>query len=330
MRSRAVDRQHQGLLRRIAGICSSSLFFKKGRELWEKNSKNWNYPLSKWDKLWCGGYIILNDFAAGIFPPRFEDQAQAYQNEIEYPASVPGVDVVDVQKGHATKPFWGAAGTAKYLGDFNRLFAILQRYGVNPGQRLLELGCGTGWMAEFFAVAGYSVVGTTISHWDLELAEKKARAHECKELSSTLEFRDCAMESVDEISEFRGAFDAAFVYEALHHAFDWRKTLHAVAATLKNNGWLLLGSEPNRLHTCISYRVAKLSRTHEIGFSKNDLVRELNAAGFGKVEVLRPRFDNWITHFWIVARKANLEITKPGRIERRTLRPVYRVSPVKD
>src|SRR5438046_1143626 len=123
--------EYPGLLRKMAGICSSSPLFKRGRELWKKNCNNWNFPLSKWDKLWCGGYIILNDFAAGIFPPRFEDQAQAYKHEIEYAASIPGVDLVNVQKAQAMKPFWGAAGTAKYLGHFNRLFAILQQHGVN-------------------------------------------------------------------------------------------------------------------------------------------------------------------------------------------------------
>src|SRR3954468_17352296 len=97
--------KNPGFLRRAAGVCLSSFVFKKGRQLWEKNSENWNHPLSKIGKLWCGSYIILHDFAAGLFPPRFEDQAQAYQNEIDYQASIPGVDFLDVQKLQATKPF---------------------------------------------------------------------------------------------------------------------------------------------------------------------------------------------------------------------------------
>ena len=245
----------------------------------------------------------MHDFAAGSFPPRFENQAEAYQNEIDYDLSLPGMDLADVQKSGATKPFWDAAAVRKYLGGFDRAFTILEKYGVGLDERLLEIGCGSGWMAEFLAIAGYSVVGTTISPRDVELAKKKAAAHACKELDSKLEFLTCPMESVDEIMECHTEFDAAFVYESLHHAYDWRKTLHAAAATLKNGGWLLLANEPNRLHTCISYRVAKLSRTHEIGFRKNELVSELHQAGFGRVDVLEPRFDNWVTPFWIMARK---------------------------
>ena len=158
------------LARKLAGILSSSFFFRGARKLWERNSKEWNCPLSKWEKLWCGGFLILHDYAAGIFPPKFEDQARAYQNEIEYNVSLPGVDVIDVQETQARKPLWSGSGRTKYIGDFDRAFGILEKYGITPGQDLLELGCGSGWMAEWFAVAGYSVVGTTISHHDLELA----------------------------------------------------------------------------------------------------------------------------------------------------------------
>ncbi|HWN93451.1 MAG TPA: class I SAM-dependent methyltransferase [Methylomirabilota bacterium] len=293
-----------GLLRKAAGICSSSFLFNKGRRLWEQNSKDWNFPLSKSGKLWCGSYIILHDFAAGLFPPRFEDQAEAYQNEIDYNASIPGVPLAEVQKAHATKPFWNAATCEKHLGDFIHLFAVLEQHGIKPGQRLLELGCGSGWMAELLALAGYSVVGTTISHHDIPLANKRIEVLKHKEVSAELKFLACPMESVDTLPELRGAFDAVFVYEALHHAFDWRKTLRAAIATLKPGGCLLLVNEPNRLHTFISYRVAKLSRTHEIGFSKNALVRELKTAGFCDVKVLRPGIDNWVGPIWMTARKA--------------------------
>jgi hypothetical protein len=37
--SRVVDWQHPNLLHRIAAVYSASLFFKKDRELWEKNSR---------------------------------------------------------------------------------------------------------------------------------------------------------------------------------------------------------------------------------------------------------------------------------------------------
>ncbi len=304
--SRANKRRYMkrpSLLRRIAGVCASSFLFNKGRRLWEQNSKDWNFPLSKSGKIWCGTYIILRDFAEGVFPPRFDDQAQAYQNEIDYNASIPGVTLEEVQKIHATKPFWNAATCEKHLGDFIHLFRVLEQHGIKPGQRLLELGCGSGWMAELLALSGYSVVGTTISHYDIPLANQRIEVLKHKAVNSELKFIACPMESVDAIAELRGTFEAVYVYEALHHAYDWRKTLRAAITTLKPGGCLLIVNEPNWLHTFISYRAARLSRTHEIGFSKNALVRELKSAGFHDVNVLRPAIDNWVSPLWITARK---------------------------
>ncbi|HEV7405778.1 MAG TPA: class I SAM-dependent methyltransferase [Chthoniobacteraceae bacterium] len=292
-----------GFWRNLAARFAASAFLRRGRALWEQNARDWNYPLSKWDKLWCGAYLIAGDFAAGTFPPRFEDQALAYQNEKDYHTSLPGLNLAQLQRAQITKPFWNAHSSARFLGDFNRLFHFFETRGITPPQRLLELGCGSGWMAEMLAQAGYAVVGTTLAPHDVEIAQKKAEGARCRDPLTELSFVEWPMETVDEMPGARGAFDAVFVYEALHHAFDWRKTLRAAAAVLKRGGRLLIANEPNRLHTFISYRVAKLSHTHEIGFARNALVNELKACGFGEVEISQPTFDNWVTPFWMIARK---------------------------
>jgi SAM-dependent methyltransferase len=295
------------VLQRFAGRLSSCFLFRRGQRLWEANAKKWDFPLSKWEKLLTGVYITLKDYGLGLFPPKFEDQALAYQNEIDFHVSLPGYSGAEVDKAEAAKPFWQAAPTTKYLKDFCRMHDVLERHGVRPGDRLLELGCGSGWMAEFLALAGYRVVGTSISPYDIALANQRAAALKCREIPGSVtfdvKFLTAPMESIDEVPECRSPFDAAYVYEALHHAFDWRKTLHATANTLKPGGWLLIASEPNRLHTLISYRVARLAKAHEIGFSRKELLRELRAAGFSTARVLAPKINNWVAHHWMIARK---------------------------
>jgi cyclopropane fatty-acyl-phospholipid synthase-like methyltransferase len=292
---------------RLAARISSSILFRKGQRLWEANAQKWDLPLSKWEKLQAGVYLMLNDYASGVFPPRFEDQAQAYQNEINFKVSLPGYSLAEADKVEAVKPFWQAATEARYLRDFSRLHTILEAHGVRSGDRLLELGCGPGWMAEFLALAGYRVIGTTLSEYDIALANQKAAAVKCREipgiLAFDLRFLIAPMETIDEVPDFIGAFDAAYVYQALHHAYDWRKALRATANTLKPRGCLVIASEPNWLHTFVSYREGRLSKTHEIGFSRKELVCELEAAGFSTVQVLAPRINNGVTHHWILARK---------------------------
>jgi hypothetical protein len=84
-----------------------------GKNLYEENARNWNLPLSKLDKLRAGTWLILDDYAKGVFPPRFLDQQKAYQAEKDYFSSLPGVSAEEVRRSNMKKPFWpGKAGRA--------------------------------------------------------------------------------------------------------------------------------------------------------------------------------------------------------------------------
>lgn len=281
---------------------SRSFLLSRGRKLFELNSKNWALPMSKWEKLLAGCYIIAKDYSEGRFPPTFDDQAKAYQAEIKYNESLPGVSLDEHQLAHLRKPFWGSGPYQKYSHSFFRLLKVFERLGVKPGSRLLELGCGVGWMAEFLAISGYSVTGTSIAPHDIEIAEKRAEAFRIRGLPDQLSFKVSPMESVD--TAVPGAvFDAVFVFEALHHAFDWRAAVKAAHSCLRNGGWMVLANEPNLLHTFISYRVARLSNTHEIGLSRKRLLNEMRRCGFHENVVIAPRPNNRVSPHWIAARK---------------------------
>ena len=68
-------------------------------------------------------------------------------------------------------------------------------------------------------------------------------------------------------------------------------------------GWLLLCDEPNWLHTFVSYRVAKLSNTHEIGFTRRQLTGQLRQTGFQEVVIARNRFGFLVKPHWLAAQK---------------------------
>lgn len=139
------------LMQRIAGALAGSILFRRGRNLFKENSANWNLPLTKFDKLWVGAWLILDDYSKGVFPPDFPDQQKAYQAEKDYRFSIPGMSAEQVARCGMTKPFWFGAQGRKYISHFNHLTASLERTGVKPPAKILELGCGHGWMAEFLA-----------------------------------------------------------------------------------------------------------------------------------------------------------------------------------
>ena len=276
---------------------------KSGRNLWERNQSDWNLPLSKFQKLMVGGHLILKDYADGIFPPTFTDQQKAYDAEIAYRESLPGRALADVRDLEMRKPFWYGSAVKTYMAHFRNLAMAFEKLGVQPPQKLLELGCGTGWMAEFLAQMNFQVLGTSISPSDIEDAQSRKKGLEAKRLDVNLDFRVAPMESVDQAVADQMPFDAVFVFEALHHAYDWRRTIEASFACLKPGGWLLIANEPNRLHTFISYRVGRLSNTHEIGMSGNQLRRQMKAVGFRKVRALRNRLSLFVRPHWIAAQK---------------------------
>ncbi len=293
------------MLRRLAGWVAGSPLLARGRTLFEANARDWNLPLSKLGKLQAGGYIILRDYADGRFPPKFADQAATYQAEIDYFKSAPGLGLAEYAEGIMRKPFWGSADFRRYSREFAKLLTALERLGLTPGHRLLELGCGCGWMSEFLALSGYRVMATSLAPIEIELARKRVIACQVKGLKAELEFGLSPMESVDECEAVRrgGDYDGVFLFEALHHAFDWRRTIRAAGRCLKEGGWLLVAGEPNVLHVFIAYRVARLSGTHEMGLSRKAMLAAMREGGFRETRVLAPRVNDGLSHHWIAARK---------------------------
>ena len=74
---------------------------------------------------------------------------------------------------------------------FERLHAYLREKGIDSGT-VCELGCGTGTMSEFFASAGYSVIGVDISPEMLSLANMKK-----EETGSDITYLEQPMEELE-------------------------------------------------------------------------------------------------------------------------------------
>jgi 2-polyprenyl-3-methyl-5-hydroxy-6-metoxy-1,4-benzoquinol methylase len=292
------------MLSRISRALARSPVLAPGRRLWIANQKAWQKPLTRFEKLLAGAYIILKDTGDGRFPPTFDDQQKAYDAEIAYRHSLPGLEATSVSTAEMRKPFWFGRSQCVYLRNLLRIAGMFGAAGIQPPARLLELGCSSGWMSEAFAQMGFSVVGTTISSEDVNDAKRRIDALRIRGIPADLQFRATPMESVASALSDLPGFDGVFVHEALHHAYDWGAALRSVFTVLNPGGWLVIASEPNVLHTFTSYRVARLSNTHEIGFSGSELKSELRASGFGEIRSYTPRLHFWVRPHWIAARRA--------------------------
>ena len=135
-----------------------------------------------------------------------------------------------------TETVWGWGTPAGQLRARRRADLILEGAGLSPGQRALEIGCGTGLFTGMFASSGAQIVAVDISG---ELLEK-ARARNLPAGQVTFlekRFEDC---------EVDGPFDAVVGSSILHH-LDIDAALTNIRRLLKAGG-ILSFAEPNMLN----------------------------------------------------------------------------------
>ncbi len=166
--------------------------------------------------------------------------------------------ISDERRHHLrTKPFYNLANKpAKYKNfamdeDTHRHFCDFANIAVTlalpSGSRILDLGCGSGWLSEYFARLGYVVKGIDISPDLIEMSrERVARVpygadHETP-LRCTFEVHDV------ELSPLAEKFDAVICYDSLHHFEDDAAVIRH-AAQMMDIGGLLFILEGDRPHT---------------------------------------------------------------------------------
>ena len=164
------------------------------------------------------------------------------------------------------------------LSTFDARYArLLQLLGPASGRKLLEVGCGAGFLLKAAERAGWRVTGIELS------AEGSRFARERLEL-------DVRRERAESIALTPATFDAAVMFDTIEHLFDPRAVLSSLAVTLVSGGTLLIGT-PN--FNALSRQVlgpdwAVLSPLeHLYYFEERTLRALLEACGFDGVRFVR-------------------------------------------
>jgi len=124
----------------------------------------------------------------------------------------------------------------KQTSDLN-LEGILSVVDPTPGQWLLELGAGSGWLTSRWAKQGLNCLATDIS-MDLKLELSPLV------MSTQGVYFDRALADMNRLPFGNETFDIVFVSAALHHSEDLVLSLNETARVLKGNGKLVVINEP--------------------------------------------------------------------------------------
>ena len=184
-----------------------------------------------------------------------------------------------------TKPF--SAPPGHELSECLRTFAhIVDRLGLGLRAQVLDVGCGPGWLSEFLTRCGYWVTGVDVSEDMVRIARERIAAIDQpigEGIEALAEFH--AMPVLE--LPWRERFDAAILYDAMHHFDDEVGTLRAIRRTLVPGGRIFIheGVRPKPGSEGERQLIAEMEEygTLESPFDPEYLAAVLGEAGFTQV-----------------------------------------------
>ena len=213
-------------------------------------------------------------------------------------AAIEYVAKLDAERRHYlfTKPFYNLANkppkhagegmdaeTFRHFCDFANIAVALA---LPPRSRILDVGCGSGWLSEYFARLGYIVHGIDISPELIEMARDRIKRvgydvdHET-ELQCTFAVHDIESAALDE------QFDGVVCYDSLHHFENERAVIRHLAAVTRYAGslFILEGDRPPEGSATEAELLDVMHRyqTLESPFSREYLRSLLDENGFAVV-----------------------------------------------
>lgn len=198
------------------------------------------------------------------------------QGEREYFARIGAEGLAHARR----KPF--VPGHASlYLSNFAALLALLPP----PPFRVLDFGCGTGWLSLRLAEVGYDVTGIDIA------PEAVAAARDDAALRGLSDRATFVLGDYEDIPA-AGSFGAVVFYDALHHAESEHAALRAAYAALQPGG-VVIAIEPGVGHADAPESRAAVQKfaVHERDMPPGRIIAAGRAAGFVRHLVLPRPYD---------------------------------------
>lgn len=136
------------------------------------------------------------------------------------------------------KPYDPAPGNPAFYYEHYQVLNLLQAMRIPHRGRVLEPGCGPGWVTEMLVLLGFDVVGLDPAEGMLEVARERVAGGIAHRRTSEPGSATFHARTIEECGLPSDHFDAVFFHEALHHVLDERRALAEVFRVLKPGGVL--------------------------------------------------------------------------------------------
>lgn len=173
--------------------------------------------------------------------PGLEEEAQAFNQRILERTRAGFIpDLRRARKcEYFYKSFWrDPYFIQKYLGDVvENLLGIVARH-AGPGSRILDVGCGAGYMSLELARAGHHVLGMDIAADAIASARQTLESNPYQDGFGSLKYE------VLPVHEATGTYDVILYSGVLHHLEDLDETVKQGIALLRPRG-IIIAHEPS-------------------------------------------------------------------------------------
>lgn len=170
-----------------------------------------------------------------------DQEAQAFDNRLR--ERIKNGHIPDLRKVQNCDWFYNNPWRRPYMVDmiYGKIlqFALVHLKGKN---KVLEIGCGPGYISLELARNGYDVMGLDISSYSIQIANQMVQENSYHEGFGHLEYQknDFLLSNFPENS-----FDAICFFQTLHH-FDFPELVIKKAKKILKPGGVIIVNEPSR------------------------------------------------------------------------------------
>jgi 2-polyprenyl-6-hydroxyphenyl methylase/3-demethylubiquinone-9 3-methyltransferase len=176
--------------------------------------------------------------------------------------------------------WWDLESEFRPLHQINPLrLGWIESLAPMPGQKVVDIGCGGGILADAMARRGAEVLGVDLAEKSLKVAQ----LHALEAGTPGVQYRNISAEAL--AAEQPGAFDVVTCMEMLEHVPDPASIVRACATLVKPGGWVFFATINRNAKSFLmaivgaEYLLRMLPRgTHEYA----RLIRPSELAGFAR------------------------------------------------
>ena len=141
-----------------------------------------------------------------------------------------------------------------------RLKAAFEVASVEPGMRVLDVGCGRGEILRHCARLGAQAYGIDYADVAVRLSRDVARAEAASDNRAPIGVQRA---DAKRLPYPAASFDRALIFDVVEHLFPWEldAALKEVRRVLKPGGMLAIHTAPNRWYDRYAYPMVRLVRT---------------------------------------------------------------------